>query len=335
MTRVPERRRASDLYSRGTALVIEDGATDWQPKLDDDTGEPVLDDQGRPTFEEVALPPVTLWVAKLSDLEMDTAMRHAARAQAVNEAAKRDPASENWQSMRAAMGSLDRSTWIALLIEKAMLGRREMIEARLAGAEVPDPNTGEDKPSEWARNGYLEGLFEAWRDQLQAEFAVDPTHPEAMKVLSEIERFNKQVDEDLELELEVEKQIHESWTDDVLLDSVTELMIDSEGASAWADEYKIWIVALCARDCEGPDPDRQGKCLCRGGRANHTEYHFKGGVDEVRTTDGRVRELIYQTFNRVTVEPMEGKGLPAKPASSAQSASPAATAASSTSSPEA
>lgn len=319
--REPTRRRsASDLYALGVPLVLDDGATEWLPQLDDEDN-PVIGEDGQEVLVEEPLPPITLWVAKLSDIEMTTAMKKAARAQATVMAGRKSHDSDDWLAIHAEMGNLDRETWLGILVGHEMENRRELIEARIAGETIANAD-GEDEPNEWGKDNYLEGLRDAWLDGLNATYAVDPGDPDAQHVLAEIERFNAVVDKELEFETEIEKGVLESLSDDFLLEKVTDLMIEAEGQSAWADEYRLWIIALAARDCEGPDPRRPGLCLCRGQNRKHTELHFKDGIEEVRVTDGQIRTTIYVAWNAVMVDVREGKELRAAPSSSQRSGSP-------------
>lgn len=340
------RRTASDLYSLGMPLKLDDGGTDWVPEvdtegnpvlvpiLDDETGDPILGDDGEPLMDEVLievdLPPITLWVAKLSDLEMTTAMKKAARAQAVVMASRKDHDSEEWQTTHALMAALDRETWIETLVDAEMRDRRELIEARVAGETIVDSD-GDEQPNEWAKDGYLEGLRDAWLDGLNATYAADPGDPDALQVLREIERFNDLVDGELVYDREVEVAILEGLTDETLLERVTDLMTETEGQAAWGDEYRLWCIALSARDCDGPHPKVPGRCLCKGSRRKHTELHFKDGYDEVAVTDGRVRTAIYAAFNAVMVDVREGKGSRANRTSLQQFDSPGAEATSTSS----
>lgn len=340
------RRRISELYSLGIPLTLDDGDTDWVPKFDDNNepvmrpilneiNDPVLDEDGTPmlkqVFEEIALPPVHVWVAKLSDIEMTTAMKKAAQAQSVMIAARKDHDSTDWQAIRQEMANMDRDVWIGILADVELLGRREIIEARIAGEPILNDD-GEEEPNEWAQDGYLEGLREAWLGGLNAEFAIDVAHPEAARVFAEIERFNKIVDDELEYERTCEVDIFEALGDDMLLDKVSDQMIESEGQSAWSDEYKLRAVFLASRQCDGPDPDRPGKCLCRGSGRKHTDFLFES-YEEVASTDKKVRDLLFAAYNMAMVDVREGKGSRETAPSSAPSKSPAAEGTSASSGP--
>lgn len=333
------RRRISELYALGIPAILDDGAVEWVPKLDDDSGEPVMqpvlnesDGQPildvnnepmlKPVFVEEPLPPITVWVAKLSDIEMTTAMKKAAQAQAVMTAARKDHASEDWLAIHQEMANMERDVWIGILADHELIDRRQVIEARIAGETILNEE-GDEEPNEWAKDGYLEGLRDAWLGGLNAAHAVDVADPEAVRVLSEIERFNKLVDDEYDYERQVEVNIFESLHDDVLLEKVADLMIESEGQSAWADEYKMRCIFLSARQCDGPDPDRPGKCLCRGAGRKHTNFLFDS-YEEVMVTDARIRATLFALYNAVMVDVREGKGSRGTAVSSELSKSPAA-----------
>lgn len=320
--RVPTRRRASELHKVGVPLVLNDGGTEWV--IPEDGGDPV----------EVPLEPVTLWIAKLTDVETSEAMKAARRMQSIT-TAKNHPDSPEYQALHALLSELDREALISLLVEREMAGRQQVVEARLAAETEVDPDSGKDVPGKWAKDGYLEGLFSAWNQELKETFAVDPEDPEALRVLDEITAFTQAVDAELAQEAELERSIHSGWSTETLLAKATEQMLAEESAEAWFNEYRLQVVARAARDCDGPDPDRPGRCLCRGSRAQHRELHFKDGYEEVKYMDEKVRDQIYAVWSALTVDPQEGKGLPARPASSTESASLDPAAASSPSSPTA
>lgn len=330
MPRIPQRRKAGDLYQRGRPIEIDDGATDWFEELDEND-QPVLGADGEPIYTEQPLPPVVLFVAKLSDIEMNRASKHAAQAQAVTMAGKRDRDSDNWKAYAANLSDVKRDDLITTLVDKEMVGRQDIVEARLANETTIDEQ-GEEVPGKWAKDGYLEGLYAAWHETYKAIFAVNPDDPDALRILKEIGYFNDEVDKALKYEAEVERQVFSAWDDETLLAAVIDMLIAGEATEAWLEEYKRRVIFQSARDCEGPDPKRQGKCKCRGARARHLDLHFDDFV-EVERLDTKVRDLIYNTFNDVQVDPQEGKGWPAKPASLEQSDLPDALVDSASSSP--
>jgi hypothetical protein len=333
MARVPHRRKANDLYKRGKVVVIDDGDTDWIEELDDDDN-PIIDSEtGRPKLVEVPASPVTMWVSKLAALDMSTAMKFATQAQAVVLAGK-DRESTAFAAIRDALKNLDRKAWVGIILEQAMHGRLEVVEARVQHATVLNQETGEEEPGRWAKDGYLEGLFSAWVEKYQVLHAQDHADDGALRILGEIEKFNKEVERELEFEIEVEQQTITPWDDDTVLDRATEVIIEGEGTEAWSNEYMNRIVFLAARDCDGPDPDRPGKCLCRGSRAKHPDFHFEG-YEDAADADDLVKRRIYDAYCQVQVDPLEGKGSPAKPASSTLSELLAVVAASGSSSPAA
>lgn len=330
---IQRRRRASDLYSLGRPLELDDGALDYVVRMEN--GEIVMEN-GEPVVDEVLLPPVTLWVAKLSDLEMGEAFKHAARAQSVAMAAARDPESEQYTNMAASVAGMERDSLIDILVDRdypeleswddsgAVPEKYAAVEARVHGEPDIDTETGDEIPNEWAKEDYLEGLREAWWGGLDRAYAADPNDYEAKRTLDEITRFNDEVEHEYGEARKDARAELDQFTDTRLVDDVVDLLASIDGQAAWQEEYQVRVVFLATRNCDGPDPDdpTHRRCKCRGTGRKHADFHFQS-IDEVRSTDGRVRIPIYLAWNQLMVSPREGKGLRAIRASSLAPASPA------------
>lgn len=317
------RRRLSDLNSLGRPVVFDDGAFQLVPQLDDD-GNEVLGDNGFPVLVREDEPPVTVWVAKLNSYLLSDALKKAAQRQAVTLSGSQDHDSETWQAMFAEASDLGRDVAIEMLVDIEMLGRRDAVEARIAATTEVDEEKGEEVPGKWAKDGYLEGLHDAWVGGLKAEHAVDPNHPEAARVFGEIAKFNAEVDQAFTEEYELEKELLQAASDERIIEKLTDYLVRSESQDAWSVEYRRRVVLAATRTCSGPvdDPRRPDECRCVGKARHHRNRYFES-YEEVVDTDDEIVEALYDTWNQVMVDVRSGKGLRATLSSSPPSESPA------------
>lgn len=325
MANVPQRRRTlGELYKIGRPFKIDDGATEWVNVLDENQAI-VRDANGEPVLNEVPLGPVEVWLHKLTDIEMSTVFRNAGAAMSRVIAGRRSRDSDDWHAIRSDVTlTFSRDECIEQLTDNEMTGKRALLEDKVKGFTHPGPD-GEDELGEWGKDGYADGLLEAWHKGLKGIHALKPEDPEANRVLSEIERFNAEVDEEWKYEVEQERAVFEARSDEDLIDQLTDLLVDRMGKIAWVDEYNINVLFLATRKCEGVDPDNKTKCLCRGSNRKHEEFHF-GSIEEARGVDKDIRDKMIEAYESFVVDVISGKGSPGNPASSTVSASPAAAA---------
>lgn len=272
----------ADLYKRGKTVTIPD------PEEPDS--------------------PVTVYLRKLNDVEMETCFRKANAAKAIVMAGKADPDSEQWLAMSEDVKTLfldDRDLYVEYLLVSHMAERDPVIEAEVHGEVISHENPDgsiDEQQTEWAKDDYLQGLRDAWRDGLQARHATDETDPAAVHVLAEITRFNNQVRERLETEHHLMVDSLSDTSTEELRDRVIAQFLETKAATAWAEELRRWQMFFYARD-----------------PVNQRKPHFadREMVDEV---DEAVRMQLVAEYEQLAVDITEGKGSPATPASSPQSA---------------
>jgi hypothetical protein len=261
----PKRRRLSDLYVVGKEATINDN-----------------------TGEE----PVVVWIQKLNPLDNDNALRRAAAARARYLAYRKEPDSDEY---RAALSDVTdfatRDTLIDMVARDEILVRRMRVEAEM-GAE-----------DEWSKDDYLQGLHDAWEGNpdspgLKERYAIERDDPEAKRVLEELGRFNKQVDQRMEGEREEVRRDYEHKTDDDLTSIAVERIIESRATTQFMREYENEMLLAAVRELE-----------------DHKKRYFIDRA-EVDGLDQKVHRQLLEHLQMVTVERDEGKGSRGIPASS-------------------
>lgn len=280
---------------------------------------------GRPVVlpnDDPEQPPVTVWLQKLSPLDFQAVHRKANAAKAPILNAKLDRDSEEYQSILAqALETItDEEQARQFLAGDHLMTQTSVIAAQVEHAKADEPDEDGNDDGEWLKDGYLQGLMDAWADGLDRVYAEDAEDPEAKRVLAEIARFNAQIDERLTDERDDFLDTLANVPYEDLLHRCVELYIDTKAAQLYLDTQfraRIWCAT---RDCEGVDPDRPGKCLCRGSQ-KHRDPHFES-LDQVRALPMIVFKALHDAYEEMSVDVVEGKDLPSRPASSPPSEPP-------------
>lgn len=262
-----KRRRLNDLYVTGAPFRIE------------------LGDE----FEEV-------WLQKLNPIDHERAIRAAGAARARRMAAARDEDSDEYQSTKQGVAEFsERSVLIDLLAQSDLLERTAAIEAELSD------------DSEWSKDNYLQGLFDAWQTGVSDRYQKDDnaTDAEAQHVFNELQRFNDFVQKRLDSEKEAIVRDLEDTSDEELVERASKLIVERVVAQAFMDEYEVQELLYAVREAD-----------------NHRKYYFgtRADVDDLQP---EVKEQLLQAYHELIVEPLEGKGSGETQASSSPSDKPA------------
>lgn len=261
-----KRRRLEDLYVRGRELSVDDGSGD----------------------------PVTVWLQKMNPLEHEKAIRKAGAAKAQVLLAQRDHQSEEWQEALTDVSELGgRDVLIEQVIQEEVAKLRESKEAELSFED------------EWKKEGYLEGLREAWQSGLDMKYAEDPEDPEARRVFLELKRFTDQLDEQLADEIDALRRDYDDMPLEQLQDKVVDRVLDMRAGLAWLKEYRRCEVFFSVRD-----PD------------DHDKYYFSSR-DEVDRLSAEVFRILANAYEELAVPPLEGKDSGKTPDSLPSSEQPA------------
>lgn len=244
-----KKRRLSDLYVRGDFLEFDDGQGDT----------------------------VRIWVRKMAPTMHEKAMKRANAARAQVLAASRDHSSDLYVDVKAKVSAMDNDDILDYLVEERLGSRRAVIEAELA-AEEP-----------WSEEGYLEGLQEAWTEELSEKHLLDPDDDDANRVLGELRKFNDELEKRVAKEREAIEKDLSSKSPDNLDDLAAEKLIETQASLAWLTEFRLCEVWLSVYEEDGK-----------------TQY-FESR-DEVDMLSVEVLREIQSKYRELSVDPTEGKG---------------------------
>jgi hypothetical protein len=263
----PTKRRLTDLWVVGRELTLDDGGGD----------------------------PITVWIQKLNSAEANEANRKCDAARARVIAGRADEDSDGWRAIQGSVRDYAQGN-IEVLVEFLLMEERNKIarsvEARVAAEE------------EWSKDNLLQGLRDAWNDDLERRWLEDDTHEadmEATRCKEELDRFVAQMTEIVDNEVEV---IHDAWAHQ----SVGELelrmglrLLDIEGNQAWMKELYSCQIYFGTRH-----PDRK-------------KVRYFESRDEVDTLSLEAYAALHNAFDTLEVDAAEGKDLPAPTDSSPSS----------------
>lgn len=252
--KVPKKRRLTDLYAKGKYVT-----------LNDDSGE---------------MTPVRVWLSKITDLESKTAIEKSSTARVRHLLMQKDYDHEGralYIEQLNQLDGLDKRTLTNIIIAPKMEEQVQSIEARIAAED------------EWANDGYLESLREAWNDGLLEAYEKDPEDSDAKRVFDELYRFAEQVEEEAQA---VKKDMLESYSDrpfEALMNLAVDRLIDIDGTTVWMDEFNRWRVFYAVKDED-----------------NHRERYFESR-DEVDLLDSNIFNRLVDEYDNLVVPTQEGK----------------------------
>lgn len=242
------KRRLTDLYIVGTEVVIDDG-----------DGEPVK-----------------VYIRKLNSGQHARAMRRANAERSKMLATKKHPDSEEYVAQRVIVEQFTRNDLLDYLAEDERQRRAAPLEAEIAAEE------------EWTNDDYLQGLRDAWNEELAERFIENAEDSEAKHVREELERFQEAVNKCIIGWVDKFKADQEDVPDEVLRERVFDKLIDVQASLAWLTEYRSCELWLAVRD-----EDRK------------TEYFYTR--DEVDLLPDEVAAQLQAAYREISVDPLEGK----------------------------
>jgi hypothetical protein len=142
---------------------------------------------------------------------------------------------------------------------------------------------------EWANDDYLVGLQAIWASEISAKIEAGTEDPEALRVKSELERFDDQVKKEYDKR---EKRIFrdlEGQGQAALEEKAFEVFVDGQADTVWLREY---------RDCQ----------LWLGTREphDHRKLYFNDR-EEVNTLAFEVIRPLLEAYQALEVPPDQGK----------------------------
>jgi hypothetical protein len=253
------KRRLQDLYVTGAEVTFDDGTGD----------------------------PITVYVRKLNAVEHETALKHANAARARAMAVLKDRDSIDYQDIWSDAQDLDRDSLERYLADEERANRIAVVEAELS------------QEDEWAEDGYLDGLQEAW-GELEATYFEDPEDEEAKRVFGELKRFSDQVKKEIEAHVDNLLADLEGVPDDTLRERVLKKNVQMRASMAWITTFRRAELWLAVRE-----KDRK------------TRYFDK--FEDLEDLSDAVLSRLAGTYKDISVDPTEGKGSRAKGDSSVSS----------------
>lgn len=257
------KRRLTDLYVLGKEITFDDGGGD----------------------------PVVVYIRKMSPVDQENSIRRANAARARFLSASHDPDSDVTKDLlNQAMDLGDKADLIDFLNVGKLATIRAAKEAELADEE------------EWKKDGYLQGLYDAWNDGLDLVHALndmnDPKTEEAVRVFNEMKRFMDEVDESMVEDMGVLKDTMEAESILKLQEEVAKELVDLNANSAWLREYRRCEVWFCTKEVSDP------------------KKRYFVSREEVDELPSEVYNRLVNEITGLVVDPVEGKDLPLKDSSS-------------------
>lgn len=247
-------------------------------------GAPVVFDDGEGD-------PIEVWLQKISPLDHETALRRAnlIRARVL---ARHADQSTDYEIARLEAEEMTAEDRISYLVMDAVSKKIPAYEAE-ASSEEP-----------WSKDGYLQGLRDAWSDGLDERYQKDPEDPDALNVFNEMNKFmaiiEKRVEgEKVNLKREFEEK-DEAW----VLEQVTSKFLDGKADTAWLNEFRRAEIWLATREAN-----------------NHRKHYFEKR-DELDEVSQEVLVRLLNEYRALSVDATEGKDSAAQDSSSDLSESP-------------
>lgn len=246
---MPKKRRLQDLFVTGKEVSINDGSGD----------------------------PVVVWIQKLTPVDHETAMRRANARRALFLSIRRMPETEEYQACAMDVYEADDDALIAEIVEGELAQKRLAIAAELAADE------------EWSKDDYLQGLEDAWTENLNERYNEEPEDPEAKRVFIELKRFADTVDERLADEREALMNDRSGYDRDELEQIVIKERIETLADLEWMKEYRKCELWLSIRESE-----------------DHSKRYFRQRAD-VDDLAQQVLSPLVVAYQELQVDVVEGK----------------------------
>lgn len=265
-----------------------------------------------------------VWLQKLNPAEHESAVRKANAVRARTRAAFADHDSDEYLDL---VDELDEILAGPEVLELLIAEERAKIQASVeAELELGVDTNGE--PSEWGRDGYLQGLREAWIDHGRDLYVEDENDADARRILDEFKRFGDAVAAIVDPQLEDLREQFRALPPESLRERVQERFVKLRCEQAWITEFEraeLWLGAR--KPCDA----------CLAGEPHsfvHDDFYFASGRAEVDQLTQEIRDRLLIEYHDLVTEVQEGKGSPGNPASSGSSESPEAPATAAISGPE-
>lgn len=225
---------------------------------------------------------ITVYLRKLTPIDLQAQVKHANAARSRVSTRFKDRESDDWLSVYTNTETLGREQAIEFLLSQSV---GEMVEKFESQVSLED---------EWAKDGYLEGLRDSWKDELEEIYFSteegDPEREDAQGVFDELKRYTEQVEKLLSAELEEQRTVYEGRSDEWLFENATAKGLEHECENAWYTAFNEAKIYYGVRE-----------------HPLHNKRYFES-FDEVRNLSSAMVTRILEEFSSLEVDPLEGKG---------------------------
>lgn len=263
---------------------------------------------------------VVVWMQKLDPFDHDRAVSKAKAARARAKATYNDHDSDEYMAVVDTVQQAQRDELVAQVTAPE--------RAKLVESATSEFTLGED--SEWAKDGYLAGLWDEWNAGLSARYEDDPDDVDAKRVLGELTRFDADLEAAIKPQVEQLHGQYESIDDDTLRVKATESLVERQINEAWLEAFTAAEVWLSTRRpcpaCERELAEQHRRIDAGEPPLGLDDYHrdlhdgfYFDNVEAVMRLERPVREYLEAIYLQLSVDPTEGKGSPESGASSSSS----------------
>jgi hypothetical protein len=157
---------------------------------------------------------------------------------------------------------------------------------------------------EWSKDDYLQGLRDVWGASLAEAYLEDSDNPEANRVKEELERFQAELNDELEAQREKIRRDLDQKNREDLERRVVDRLLATRADVAWLNEFRKAEVWLATRYLD-----------------DHHKRYFESR-EEVDQLYKPALDTLQEAYQELAVEPLEGKDLGETQISSPSSGSP-------------
>jgi hypothetical protein len=226
--------------------------------------------------------PIVVWVSKLTPLQREQAGAEANKERAKALLLKNAP---DMDAERIAR--VDQLELVGLDSRESRINFIVMPELQRLEKSISEEIAGRD---EWSKDNYLVSLQDSWNDSLHSKYDEDPEDVDAKRVFAELMRYTEAVNKKVSAGRRGLVKEYESASEAEVLKKALDRAIEVEADTRWYHEFKRWIVYFAVRLPE-----------------SHKDLYFESKV-EVDELDQRIFDRIFDTYESISVDPVEGKG---------------------------
>jgi len=242
------------------------------------------------TFDDGRGEAVTVWLQKLNPVELNTALRRANAARSRVKSVRSDQDCDEYRDYWLEVQDFERKEdLVDYLSGEGILRIQDREEAKLAATD------------EWSKDGYIQGLRDAWVDGLSDRHLIEPDE-ESERVWAEVQRFAAEAEVNAQPDIEAMRAEHAAKDMDLLREEAMERVLAYHANAAWLEEF---------HRCE----------LWKGVRdpKNRKAYYFDSR-DQIDNLSAMVLNRLISEYSALSVDVTEGKDSEETPSSSNSSA---------------